>query len=357
MTTTRQPAPITSSDMVAAALLERILKGEWQVGQRIPSVDRLEQSLPVSRVTICRGIQKLVRQGYLRGVRGSGTYVSSTVLLRRVLLHVGGDPRRHQAHPFGSVVTRKLEALLAGREAQVEIHWEARRPLAGSRLAADLTEAHFSGVISIASNLPPMIKSQVPQVLGRVPLVHVGVHREVPWVDVDVAAFNRHALAWCRRQRARRVLYFAPTGSAQATDFARQAGRLAWHTLDPADGDCSTEPTEDEGFKSFRRAWRRLGGQCDAIVIPDDILTKGITQGLLTLGPEVAARVAVLTLANQDSGVFYPLPVTTIEVNTDEVAARALALLERQLLHGALPASAGSAVAPHPTAAHLAAID
>ena len=340
--------------MVASALLERILKGEWQVGARIPSVDQLEQTLPVSRVTICRGIQKLTRQGYRHGVRGSGTYVSSGVLVRRVLLHVGGDPGRRLAQPFGSVVTRKVEELLEGRGAQVEIHWEARRPLAGSRLAVDLADERFTGVISVASNLPLMIKTDLPGLAGRLPLVHVGVHHHVPWVDVDIPAFNHHAAVWCRRWRARRVMYFSQADTLHGRDFVRQAGGLRLETLQAEDGDCTTEPTEDNGFASFLRAWRRVGGQLDALVISDDILAKGVAQAVLTLGPEVAERLRIVALTNKDSGVFYPLPVAAMELDTDEVARRAVALLERQLAQGILPAGAGSAVAPSPLVAELA---
>ena len=336
--------------MVAASLLERILKGEWQVGQRIPTVDQLEAALPVSRVTICRGIQKLIRQGYLHGVRGSGTYVSSGVLVRRVLLHVGGDQERSSAQPFGRVVTRKVEALLASHGAQVEIHWEAYRPLAGSRLAADLTDGHFSGIISVASNLPVMIAEDLPSLLGRVPMVHVGVHRQVPWICADVAAFHRHAVAWCKARRAQRVLYVARADSPQGADFVRHATGLHLDTLQRADGDLDDGPTEDGGYASFLKAWQRLRGQVDAVIIPDDIVAKGVVQAVMMLGPEVAQRLHLLALTNKDSGIFYPLPVDAIEVDTGEVARLAVALLERQFTHGILTGEEGSIFAPRPVA-------
>lgn len=340
----------SGSDMVAAALLERILKAEWQVGEKIPSVDQLEKVLPASRVTICKGIQKLCRQGYLHSAWRSGTYVSSAVLVRRILVHTGGDQALMQEYPFGRVVTRKVEARLVARGMQAEIHWEASQPLAGSRLAADLVDGHFAGGISVASSLPVLLTRELPTMIGRIPFVHVGCHRQVPSVGIDVTAFHRQAAALCRERGDRNVLYFAPPAGPRQDEFARLATGLRVWTPTPADGDWPSFPTEQEAYALFLRVWQRLGSKIDAVVVGDDIQAKGMVQALLALAAAGARHLHLVAMTNKDSGIFYPLPVDAVEVDTDEIANQAVALLEQQFAEGLLPADVQVLLAPRPVA-------
>ncbi len=336
----------SGSELVAASLLKRILRGEWEIGERIPSVDHLEKVFPVSRVTISKGIQKLCRQGYLHSAWRSGTFVRSIEPIRRILLHVGGDLGVIRTYPFSMVVTRKLEELLTQNGMQAEIHWEARQPLAGSRLAADLTDDRFEGIISVQSNLPAWIENDLPTLLGRLPIVHVGIHHNVPWVFVDMVAFNRHALAHCRQMGYRNAFYFSPPDSS--TEGFTETGAMEVHGWSPSDGDWPQEPTEDRAYALFLAAWSRLNGKVDAVIVPDDVLAKGIVQALLSLGADVANRVEVIALTNKDSGLFYPLAVRAIEIDTNEVAQHAVALLADQFTHGVRKTSSGIAVAPCP---------
>lgn len=60
---------------VAEALRARILTGEWQVGQRLPSRARLAVEYGVGRNVTQRAVDRLIAQGLLEGRAGSGTYV------------------------------------------------------------------------------------------------------------------------------------------------------------------------------------------------------------------------------------------------------------------------------------------
>ncbi|MFJ6368608.1 GntR family transcriptional regulator [Streptomyces virginiae] len=60
---------------VAAALRGRILAGEWEVGERLPSRVRLAEAYGVGRNVVQRAMDRLIIDGLLEGRAGSGTYV------------------------------------------------------------------------------------------------------------------------------------------------------------------------------------------------------------------------------------------------------------------------------------------
>ena len=61
---------------LAAALRQRILDGEWQPGQMIPSEASLAQSYGVALGTVRQALSLLVQDGVLRRQHGKGTFVS-----------------------------------------------------------------------------------------------------------------------------------------------------------------------------------------------------------------------------------------------------------------------------------------
>lgn len=60
---------------IYAQLQAKIVSGEWPEGYRIPTEMELCQLFSVSRVTIRRALNGLVKRGYLERARGRGSYV------------------------------------------------------------------------------------------------------------------------------------------------------------------------------------------------------------------------------------------------------------------------------------------
>ncbi|MCX4846883.1 GntR family transcriptional regulator [Streptomyces sp. NBC_00893] len=60
---------------VADVLRTRILAGEWQIGERLPSRARLSEEYGVGRNVVQRAMDRLITDGLLEGRAGSGTYV------------------------------------------------------------------------------------------------------------------------------------------------------------------------------------------------------------------------------------------------------------------------------------------
>ncbi|ANP56115.1 GntR family transcriptional regulator [Streptomyces griseochromogenes] len=60
---------------VADALRARILSGEWEIGERLPSRVRFAEEYGVGRNVLQRAMDRLIAEGLLEGRAGSGTYL------------------------------------------------------------------------------------------------------------------------------------------------------------------------------------------------------------------------------------------------------------------------------------------
>lgn len=65
--------------IIQSDVLDRIIKGEWVPGQRIPAERTLAKSYQASVGTVRRALELLVNQGYLRRTQGQGTFVNQAV--------------------------------------------------------------------------------------------------------------------------------------------------------------------------------------------------------------------------------------------------------------------------------------
>jgi GntR family histidine utilization transcriptional repressor len=69
--------PLPLYERVKAHLSERIARGEWQNGARLPSEHELMASLGASRMTIHRALREMTAAGLLRRVQGLGTFIAT----------------------------------------------------------------------------------------------------------------------------------------------------------------------------------------------------------------------------------------------------------------------------------------
>jgi len=73
-------------------LREKIISGEWVRGGQIPTEVDLAKTMGVSLITVRQALSQLVQEGYIRRLRGKGSFVSQTVPQRQYLnLHVEVD--------------------------------------------------------------------------------------------------------------------------------------------------------------------------------------------------------------------------------------------------------------------------
>lgn len=64
---------------------QRIVKGLWKQGDKLPSLDKLVEEFGVARVTVRQAVQRLTRDGLVLPQRGRGTFVTAAPQFNRWL--------------------------------------------------------------------------------------------------------------------------------------------------------------------------------------------------------------------------------------------------------------------------------
>src|SRR5512143_3971270 len=91
---------------LANILRERIARGELETREPIPSERQLEKDYPVSRTTIRRASELLIRQGDLYREHGRGTFVSPHKLQKGIseLTSFTEDMKRRGLNPGQNIL-------------------------------------------------------------------------------------------------------------------------------------------------------------------------------------------------------------------------------------------------------------
>jgi GntR family transcriptional regulator len=69
-------SPIPRYVQLAEVLRARIARGQWGVGEKLPSLDELGREFDVARVTVRQAIDVLAREGLVSPEQGRGTFVT-----------------------------------------------------------------------------------------------------------------------------------------------------------------------------------------------------------------------------------------------------------------------------------------
>jgi GntR family transcriptional regulator len=72
----RSTLPLPLYYQIATSIRERIIGGEWSAGQKLPTEGALCREYEASRQTIRKAKEYLMRDGLLRSVQGSGSFVT-----------------------------------------------------------------------------------------------------------------------------------------------------------------------------------------------------------------------------------------------------------------------------------------
>jgi len=85
MATLSEIDPLPLYAQLAALLRQRIVRGEWKEGDRLPAHGELTHEFAVARVTVRQAISILERDGIVKSRRGRGTFVAAQPGRRRRL--------------------------------------------------------------------------------------------------------------------------------------------------------------------------------------------------------------------------------------------------------------------------------
>lgn len=322
-------------ETVVDDILHRIARGEWREGDKLPPLAELEKSYPQSRMTLHKALRRLTDRGYLSMTRGRGTYVKAERPRPRIGILTGQQVFEHGAMPFALHVFRHAHAYFTRSSMDVQLHSED--PLSPTSLPAglqeDLDRNRLAGLLTVAGKFP--WKSMRDPAWRRKALPHVNIGEgPSPWsVDVDRSAFLGQALRIVRQSRRRRVaLLVHESHLAEHGERFHSLCRDLRLTASPPPKSlpAPAHDYEQYGYELMRRVWD-TEEKPDAVIVPDDVIAKGVAQAASTLGIKVPKRLLIVALVNRGAGFFYLTPIRSVEVNVEQLVATAVGMLIDQM--------------------------
>ncbi|HPU51475.1 MAG TPA: GntR family transcriptional regulator [Burkholderiaceae bacterium] len=85
MSTLFERSPVPRYAQLAELLRQRLARGVWTIGQKLPSLDELVREFGVARVTVRQAVELLAREGLLSPQAGRGTFVTASPTQERWL--------------------------------------------------------------------------------------------------------------------------------------------------------------------------------------------------------------------------------------------------------------------------------
>lgn len=155
------------SELVFQQFRDAIARGEWPVGQKIPSETELANRLGVSRVSVRSALQRLASLGLVESRQGEGTFVrefSSALLLNTLLpMLTVTRPSMDSLLEFRLILDKEMAGLAAVRAqpGQIEAMWHnlaQHEACQNDSNQAALCDLEFHCLIAEATGNPLLIQ-------------------------------------------------------------------------------------------------------------------------------------------------------------------------------------------------------
>lgn len=332
---------------VAQSLQQKILKGEYAVGEKLPTEKVLAEQNKVSVMTVRQGMELLVKQGLITRKHGLGSFVLKTSQAQANIALLFGDSLSVESAHYYRALASRFESEATDRKWNLRYYDKLNREMFSpavcdrneQKLIADHQHKPFSGVIEIS----PGNASIIPHEFMR-ELPHVIVESGHPdsAIKGDPVNFATKAVKSLMRTGSRNLFYFAtpwkshplPAGVDAVMDMACQMG------LPPVSIHVEYIHTqgyvmEQQLFRTFSkiiRSWKKPGKQApDGIIFTDDIALRSVAPALLQAGYSVPRDLRVFCAGNEDVRFHYGFPIIRYEISPRHIAEQLLSILDRRM--------------------------
>ena len=327
---------------VQESIRNRILKGEWRVGGKIPSERALEKQLRISRLTISKGLAHLVAEGLLVRKRGKGTFVSEGLASAhtksrwiKFISPVGGSGRNPTRH---GVMEGMYEALAGdGFHVGIDFYKSAEEQVG---LLKRNGQEDLAGLVvwftPEAENVAELLRLKAKQY----PFVLVDSYPmdfEADFAVTDNLEGSRLVVDYLAGLGHRRIAYVTrPVDRSSLRD--RQTGflqGLVTHGL-PFDSSgivtlrqTGLEASDEVGAAVDRLLERRPAPT--AIFFSNDDLALAAVGHLRGKGIQVPGDVSIVGYDNIDESEHGPVPLTTVMQDFFQMGKTAGEILSERL--------------------------
>lgn len=321
--------------LAVAEMLERDIEGgRYAIGDKLPSERALAKLLDASHLTVRQGIDILVRKGLVRRELGSGTYVTATHSDPIIGILFGPSLVDESAHFY--------RALLGALEAELlDTPYTCRSYDGFNRFSADETERSvpyqqllrdarnhpFEGLIQI-SLTDPRWNSLQP--LKNVPkATHGETNRDI---IIDCWNFGKQTFEFALGNRCKDILYLRTLTTSSrdllGMEEAARLHRVPLPEIVQIDGmQENIDVLAHDKICELAMTWSNRGKHPDALIVSDDIATRGVAIALIKAGIQVPADMQLVTLANEGICHHYGLDAVRFAFSTSELAGKLISVL------------------------------
>ncbi|MDR2674380.1 MAG: GntR family transcriptional regulator [Opitutaceae bacterium] len=364
-----EPASCPKYHQIAAELRQKILSGEYRVGQRLPSESSLVSRYGVSRPTAARAYQELVGAGLIERRANAGAFVLERLLPANKRRELGLLIPQWRTTEIFEMICGQLASL--ARVQDIGLIWSSPPGAATAAAAPDnpqkaelehaehLCEEFISRKVSGVFFAPLEYSSaqkatcrRIAERLRQAAIPVVLIDREIEDFPLnsgfDMACMDNIAAGFLMAEHllklgCKRIAFVTRPASA-STVSGRIAGvreALARERLDTADAGMVLEgDANDTDFVKTRILKKKF----EACICANDRTAAQLLQTLLKLGIRVPRDMRVAGFDNAKYATLVAVPLTTIHQPCDEIASLAFDAMMRRLANPLAPAGIFHAV-------------
>jgi len=321
-------------EKIADELREKI-GDHYYAGDFVESERVLAKHFSVNQRTVSQAMDILSSEGRIVRARGKGTVVSDPLATGGFVIYLSAPLLTAEGSSFYRITCSELSKILH----EFNPRWQTRMYLKPSEpqrpnpivtpFVDGMHDMRIRGVFSFhrVKNLPSELKDSTMPIVGidHVADGHGVFYDETALFHEALKHFRevgcrKVGLIWmCREDREKEGIFPDQTFCEEARANGIET-RQQWM---PA---CKNRIVEQEGYDLFRKLWEQKD-RPDGILVADDVLCRGVLTAIQHANVNIPKELSLISQANKGSPLTYHKKVTTVELDTAEIAREALDMM------------------------------
>lgn len=323
---------------LAKSLQKDIETGRYAIGGKIPSERDLAKKIKASHLTVRQGVDVLVKMGLVRREPGSGTYVNAIKADPIIGILFGPSLVEESAH-FYRALLGALEAEIAGSPYTCRSYdglnrtdvGEVENSLPYQQLLRDSRNHPVKGFIQISLNDARW--NELSPLKGIPRSTHGEASRDIL---IDYSFFGRDALEYVVQNQRRKVVYLRSFLNSQndlagCGDTAKRLG-VPMPKVVQIESEQNLDLVAHDLVCAMAMEWSRDGSHPDALIVSDDIATRGVAIALIKAGLKVPSDVLLVTLASEGINHHYGVDAVRYVTSPSKIARELMRVLEKKIM-------------------------
>jgi DNA-binding LacI/PurR family transcriptional regulator len=334
----------TKAEQVEIKLRKEILSGRWIPGQLLPGEMEMLSDLGVSRITVRQALGVLASEGLIVRKKSAGTFVAQKALKTGIIAITAVD--RNLTSKTGYSYQHMIEVAKknidgVGYRTVLAIgHGGTDQEFMSSITLLDrANRGNILGVLDTANNpllLQRLEEEGICTVSISIPVAISKYGVVLSYESMTQLAketLNAHGIDDFALMDVEYPKVYAQDGTIDMGHY--QNYPFIMSALDNREDrliSVRRSPNREDAYTAFVEWWKRPN-RPRAIFFYDDALCDVATRAILDLGIKVPEELSIITHSNVGKTFHFPIPLTRLEFDLDEVMELAWNMLYRLVIH------------------------